>query len=157
MQKININNVQITQSSSTSSSSLGSVEQVLVWTLLHSFSAWSVQNIEHDIWAWTQLHLLEEHGSAEAQPHFIVCSTSAGTGDTFPGSMTGKSCPSTFVHPYCSGSACEALLERADIQIIVWWWARRTCSPNAGDVGGKDFNVGVLLILCLAIFDDHTP
>ena len=76
-------------------------------------------NIEHDIWAWTQLHLREEHGSAEAQPHFIVCCTLAGTGDTFYGSMTEKSCPSTFVHPYCSGSACEGLLEKAYIQIIV--------------------------------------
>ena len=157
MQKIdkNINDVQITQSSSTSSSSHGCVEQVLVWTLLHSFSAWQVQNIEHD---------------------YLGLDTTASAGGTWLCRSTATFYRMQYIsrdrryflweHDWkkLSIHICPSILFR--ISLLGFAWKGRhpdhclmmsTCSPNVGDVGGKDFNFCVLLILCLAIFDDQTP
>ena len=42
-----------------------------VCLLLQTRSAWHLQNIEHGIWAVTQLHRPEEQGRAEEQPHYL--------------------------------------------------------------------------------------
>ena len=90
------------------------------------------------MWAGKQPHRNADHDWSDMHPHLINCKSSSGAQDTRGSTVTGSSIwdASSSVHPYSVGEGTVGSEIRANVHMVAWKCARRTC--NSKETGLRD-------------------